>query len=105
MHAETKMTVGLRLRARDRQSMQALRIALEPFIARIDADRVLPEVREFLHDLAPMRTEHRQFLDHIGRTIAAGKLWLVPAGYRELTQNVLWPESVESDARGATMQV
>ncbi|HEY4639743.1 MAG TPA: M20/M25/M40 family metallo-hydrolase [Thermoanaerobaculia bacterium] len=101
----TKMTVRLRLRARDRQSMQALRIALEPFIARIDADRVLPEVREFLHDLAPIRIEQGQFLDDIGRTIAAGKLWLVPAGYRELTQNVLWPESVESDARGATMQV
>ena len=35
----TKMTVRLRLRARDRQSMQALRVALEPFITRIDADR------------------------------------------------------------------
>jgi len=101
----TKMTVRVRLRARDRQSMQRLRIALEPFITRIDADRVLPEVREFLHDLAPIRIEQGQFLDDINRTIAAGKLWLVTGGYRELTQNVLWPESVESGARGATMRV
>jgi acetylornithine deacetylase/succinyl-diaminopimelate desuccinylase-like protein len=85
--------------------MQRLRIALEPFITRIDADRVLPEVREFLHDLAPVRVEQGQFLNDIDRTIAAGKLWLLPAGYRELTQNVLWPDSVESDARGATMRV
>ena len=85
--------------------MQALRIALEPFITRIDADRVLPEVREFLHDLAPLRVEQGQYLDDIDRTIAAGKLWLLPAGYRELTQNVLWPEAIEADARGATMHV
>ena len=101
----TKMTVRLRLRARDRQSMQALRIALEPFITRIDADRVLPEVREFLHDLAPLRVEQGQYLDDINRTVAAGKLWLLPAGYRELTQNVLWPESIDVDGRGATMEV
>jgi acetylornithine deacetylase/succinyl-diaminopimelate desuccinylase-like protein len=101
----TKMTVRLRLRARDRPSMQALRIALEPFITRIDADRVLPEVREFLHELAPLRIQQGQFLDDIGRTAAAGKLWLLAPGYRELTQNVVWPEAVESDSRGATMRV
>jgi len=101
----TKMTVRVRLRARDRQSMQRLRIALEPFISRIDADRVLPEVRAFLHELAPIRVEQGQFLDDIDRTIAAGKLWLLPVGYRELTQNVLWPDTVESDPRGATMRV
>jgi acetylornithine deacetylase/succinyl-diaminopimelate desuccinylase-like protein len=101
----TKMTVRLRLRARDRQSMQALRIALEPFIVRIDADRVLPEVREFLQDVAPLRIEQGQYLRDINRTIATGKLWLLPAGYRELTQNVVWPESVDTDAGGTTMKV
>ncbi|HEV7574210.1 MAG TPA: M20/M25/M40 family metallo-hydrolase [Thermoanaerobaculia bacterium] len=101
----TKMSVRLRLRAPDRQSMQALRIALEPFILRIDADRVLPQVREFLHDVAPLRVEQGQYLQDINRTIATGKLWLLPPGYRELTQNVLWPEAVETDARGTTMKV
>jgi acetylornithine deacetylase/succinyl-diaminopimelate desuccinylase-like protein len=101
----TKMAVRLRLRSPNRQSMQALRIALEPFILRIDADRILPEVREFLHDLAPIRIEQGQYLQDISRTAAAGKLWLLPVGYRELMQNVVWPESVDTDAGGATMKV
>jgi acetylornithine deacetylase/succinyl-diaminopimelate desuccinylase-like protein len=101
----TKMTVRLRLRARDRQSMKALRIALEPFILRVDADRVLPQVREFLHDIAPLRVEQGQYLQDINQTISSGKLWLLPAGYRELTQNVVWPEAVQTDPRGATMTV
>jgi acetylornithine deacetylase/succinyl-diaminopimelate desuccinylase-like protein len=101
----TKMTVRVQLRAPERQSMQALRIALEPFISPADADHVLPEVQEFLHDLAPLRVEQRQYLDDISRTIAGGKLWLMPSGYRELTQNIIWPGPVESDARGATMLV
>ncbi|HXH39852.1 MAG TPA: M20/M25/M40 family metallo-hydrolase [Thermoanaerobaculia bacterium] len=101
----TKMTVKVLLRAHDRPSMQALRIALEPFIAPVDPDRVLPEVQEFLHDLAPMRIEQGQYLDNVTRTIAAGKFWLLSIGYRELMQNVVWPAEVESDARGATMRV
>lgn len=101
----TKMTVKVQLRAPDRQSMQALRIALEPFISPVDPDRVLPEVREFLHDLAPLRIEQGQYLDDVTRTIAAGKFWLLSSGYRELTQNVIWAAAVESDARGASMRV
>jgi len=101
----TKMTVKVRLRAADRPSMQALRIALEPFISPVDPDRVLPGVQEFLHDLAPMRIEQGQYLDDLTRTIAAGKFWLLAGGYRELAQNVIWPDAVESDARGATMRV
>lgn len=101
----TKMTVKVLLRARGRESMQALRIALEPYITPLDPVRVLPEVREFLHDLAPMRLEQGHLLDDITRTIAAGKFWLLASGYRELTQNVVWPGKIESDARGVTMHV
>jgi acetylornithine deacetylase/succinyl-diaminopimelate desuccinylase-like protein len=96
----TKMVVKLVLHAPDRQSMQALRLGLEPFITPADPDRVLPEARDFLHELAPMRIEQGQYLDDVNRTIAAGKFWLMPSGYRELTQNVLWPASIEPD--GAT---
>lgn len=97
----TKMTVKLLLHAPDRASMQALRLALEPYITPADPDRVLPEVREFLHDLAPMRIEQGQYLDDVDRTIAAGKFWLMPSGYRELTQNVLWPATIESGGGSA----
>lgn len=101
----TKMTVKLRLHAEDRQSMQALRIALEPYITPVDPDRVLPEVPEFLHDLAPLRVEQRQNLTDINRTIATGKFWLLPSGYRELMQNVLWPAAIEPAVHGVTMRV
>lgn len=101
----TKMTVTTRLRASDRAAMQALRIALEPFITPDDPDRVLPEVREFVHGLAPLRVQQGEYLDDITRTITTGKFWLLPDGYRELTQNVVLPGAVESDARGATMRV
>jgi acetylornithine deacetylase/succinyl-diaminopimelate desuccinylase-like protein len=101
----TKMTVKLRLRAHDRPSMQALRIALEPFMNPVDPERVLPEVREFLHDLAPLRIEQGALLDDITHTIAVSKFWLLPGGYCELTQNVVWAAKIEPDAQGATMQV
>ncbi|MEA2239370.1 MAG: hypothetical protein QOC81_4094 [Thermoanaerobaculia bacterium] len=102
----TKMVVKVVLRAPNRQSMQALRLALEPFITPADPDRVLPEVRAFLHELAPMRIEQGQYLDDVNRTIATGKFWLMPSGYRELTQNVLWPATIEPDgATAVTMRV
>ena len=69
----TKMHGKLRLRAHDRPSMQALRIALEPFIAPRDPDRVLPEVREFVHDLAPRRIAQWQYVDELTCTIGVGK--------------------------------
>ncbi len=102
----TKVMVKLLLHAPDRQSMQALRIALEPFMTPADPDRVLPEAREFMHDLAPLRVEQGQYLDDINRTIAAGKFWLLPSGYLELTQNVLYPGSIDPDgASGVSMRV
>lgn len=102
----TKMIVKVRLHAPDRQSMQTLRIALEPFIMPAEPERVLPEAKEFMHDLAPLRIEQGQFLDDINSTIARGKFWLLPTGYRELTQNVLYPSTIEPDgASGVSMLV
>jgi acetylornithine deacetylase/succinyl-diaminopimelate desuccinylase-like protein len=102
----TKMMVKVLLHAPDRQSMQALRIALEPFMTPADPDRLLPEAKEFMHDLAPLRIEQGQFLDDVSRTIASGKFWLLPSGYRELTQNVLYPATIEPDhPSGVSMRV
>jgi acetylornithine deacetylase/succinyl-diaminopimelate desuccinylase-like protein len=102
----TKMTIKVRLRAPDRVTMQSLRIALEPFITPVDpARQPAVEVREFLHDLAPLRVEQGQYLSDIDRTIASGKFWLLTSGYREVVQNVVWPSIVLSDARGVTMRV
>jgi acetylornithine deacetylase/succinyl-diaminopimelate desuccinylase-like protein len=102
----TKMMVKVRLHAPDRQSMQMLRIALEPFMTPAEPERVFPEAKEFMHDLAPLRIEQGQYLDDINRTIAEGKFWLLPSGYRELTQNVLYPATIEPDGgSGVSMLV
>jgi len=96
----SKMPVNVNLRAATREQLARARVALEPFISPRDPDRVLPEVREFLHDIAPQRLEQRERLEDVDRTIAAGKFWLLPRGYRELMQNIVWPRAVGSDERG-----
>jgi acetylornithine deacetylase/succinyl-diaminopimelate desuccinylase-like protein len=101
----SKMVVKARLRAPTRERMQKLRIALEPLVSPPDPDRILPEVREFLHDIAPHRVEQGPLLADVVSTAAAGKFWLLNPGYRELTQNMLWPGGIADDARGATMNV
>jgi len=53
-----------------------------------------------------LRIEQGQYLDDINRTIAEGKFWLLPSGYRELTQNVLYLATIEPDgASGVSMYV
>ena len=101
----TKMPVNLRLRTRDRATMERTRIALEKRMTPPDPDRVLPQVREYLHDIAPHRHEQGQYLDDVTHTIAAGKFWLLQPGYRELLQNVVAPRAIQEDDRGATMDV
>ncbi|HKB78884.1 MAG TPA: M20/M25/M40 family metallo-hydrolase, partial [Thermoanaerobaculia bacterium] len=101
----TKMSVRLRLRAPSRARMQQVRIALEPYLTPPDPERVLPEVRAFLHQIAPQRIEQKEVLENLPATIREGKFWLLSRGYKELTQNVVWAGKIDSDARGATMDV
>jgi acetylornithine deacetylase/succinyl-diaminopimelate desuccinylase-like protein len=96
----TKMTVKVELQAPSRAQMQQARIALEPFIAPRDPERVLPEVRAFLHEIAPHRIEHGRLLDDIEKTIAEGKFWLLPRGYRELTHSIVWPRAITPAENG-----
>jgi acetylornithine deacetylase/succinyl-diaminopimelate desuccinylase-like protein len=101
----TKVTVDARLRARDRATMQRVRIALEPFSTPHDPDRILPQVRLYFHDIAPFRREEGPRLEDIDATIAKGKFWLMNRPYQELTQNVVWLDGVRQDDRGATMRL
>jgi len=101
----TKMSVRVRLHAPTAEQMRRVRIALEPFLSPRDPDRILPEVREFLHDIAPQRVEQRTLLEDVDRAVAAGKFWLLPRGYKELMQNVVWLGAVTQDSKGATMEV
>jgi acetylornithine deacetylase/succinyl-diaminopimelate desuccinylase-like protein len=99
----TKMAVNLRLRARDRATMQKVRIALEPYQHLPDPERISPELRTFLHALAPLRHVQGQWMANIDATVAQGKFWLLARGPQELTQNVIWLDGVRTDDRGATM--
>ena len=101
----TKMTCRARLHAPTREALERARLALEPHITPPDPERVLPEVKEFLHDIAPLRVEQHAVLDDIDRTIAAGKFWLLEHGYRELTQNVMWIGGAEPESGGFGMRV
>jgi acetylornithine deacetylase/succinyl-diaminopimelate desuccinylase-like protein len=101
----SKMIVRADVRAPSRAAMQQARIALEPYFSPRDPDRVLPEVRAFLHDLAPRRVEQGKLLDDVDRTIAEGKFWLLQKPYQEVLQNVVWTGSIAGDARGAAMRV
>jgi acetylornithine deacetylase/succinyl-diaminopimelate desuccinylase-like protein len=91
----TKMMSRVRLHAPTREALQRTRLALEPRITPPDPDRVLPEVKRYLHEIAPVRVEQRPRIDDIDRTIAQGKFWLLPIGYKELTQNVMWIGGVQ----------
>ena len=101
----SKMIVKTELRAPSRAVMQQVRIALEPYFSPREPERVLPEVRAFLHDIAPQRVEQRELLDDVARTIAEGKFWLMERPYKEVVQNIVWAAAISEDARGATMPV
>jgi acetylornithine deacetylase/succinyl-diaminopimelate desuccinylase-like protein len=101
----TKMLVQTRVRATTREQLQQVRIALEPFMTPRDPLRVLPEVREFLHELAPQRIEQGMYLKDIDWTINSGKFWLLQRPYKELMQNIVWARNVRTVAGAPSMDV
>jgi acetylornithine deacetylase/succinyl-diaminopimelate desuccinylase-like protein len=101
----TKMAVTARLRARDQATMRRVRIELEPYMTPHDPDRITPEVRSYLHGIAPLRPVQGEWLNDVNTTIAQGKFWLLARGYHELMQNVMFLDGVRQDRRGATMIV
>lgn len=85
-----KQPVSFTLVGDDLQSMEAARIALEPFMFPREPERVLPVVRRYFRDLAPTRMAFKPMLADIDATIARGQFWRLPAPYRDHTQNSLW---------------
>lgn len=84
-----------------RGQLQQARIALEPwFTPDPEPHRVLPEVRRFFRDIAPQRIQFREWLADIDGTIARGKFWRLPIGYRELTQNNVFVWQIEPRPEG-----
>lgn len=97
----TKLTVTLTLVGPTREQLQQTRIALEPKFSPLrEPGRVLPEVKRFFRDVAPLRLEFRDELSDIDRAIARGQFWRLPVGYRELTQNIMFADAVRSGDDG-----
>jgi acetylornithine deacetylase/succinyl-diaminopimelate desuccinylase-like protein len=94
----SKITLHTRIHASSKETLQRVRIALEPSISSREPLRVLPEVKAFLRDIAPYRFESKELLEDVDRTIASGKFWLLQQGYRELMQNNVWPNSINEQA-------
>ena len=90
----TKQIVTMLLRASSREKLQQARIALEPWISQRVPQRITPEVKSWMRDLAPQRVDFRAQLQDIDRTIAEGDFWRLPPGYREMTQDGVWAEAI-----------
>ena len=101
----TKQVVLLDVVAPTREQLLQARIALEPYFISTDADIVLPEVARYFHAIAPYRYEPRDELSNLHATVAEGKLWRLPRGYRELVQNVAWASGTSKTADGWAMRV
>jgi acetylornithine deacetylase/succinyl-diaminopimelate desuccinylase-like protein len=97
----TKVQVALQVLAPTREQLQRVRIALEPYFTpdRVP-HRILPEVREFFRDIAPERIEFADDLANVDKTIATGRFWDLPIGYRELTQNNVFAQGIVPRAEG-----
>jgi len=70
-------------------ALKESRIVLEPFMFSRRPDRVLPEVRTYLAQLAPTRIAFRELLADIDATIRNGQFYQLPPTYRSLLQNNL----------------
>ena len=90
----TKQLVTLMLAAPTREQLQRARIALEPWFVSREPDRIMPEVKRWMQDLAPHRVEFQEELQDIDRAVAQGNFWALPVGYREMAQNGVWAEAV-----------
>lgn len=100
-----KEITDLTLGAATREELQRARIALEPFFRRADADKVLPGVRAYFRSIAPHRIEFESLLSDIDKTIANGRLWLLPITYRDLVQNTLWAGAITPEGDRFAMRV
>jgi len=96
----SKQFVRLLLRASSREPLQRARIALEPLFEPSDAERILPEVREYFRRLSPHRNEPAEMLRDIDRAVSEGLFWRLHRSYRVLTQNNVLAFGIREDEGG-----
>jgi acetylornithine deacetylase/succinyl-diaminopimelate desuccinylase-like protein len=82
-----KMLVQADIAGPDRETVARTRIALEPWMFPRQPERILPEVRVYFHELSKSRLQFRELLVDVDAAVRDGKFWILPATYRDLTQN------------------
>lgn len=101
----SKLVVTAWLRSDSRDELRRARIALEPRITPDEPDRLLPEVQQYFHDLAPVRIAFKPYLADIAKTIRDGEFWQLPRNYRELLQNTLFVDGPRASGDHFIMRV
>ena len=101
----TKLRSTVVAAAPTREQLQRVRIALEPWIVSREPHVITPEVRRYFQQIAPIRTSFRTELADVDGAVARGTFWRLPRGYRELTQNLVWPHGVVRSGSQWEMQI
>ncbi len=99
-----KQVVTLMLEAPSRTQLQQARIALEPWFVSREPQRISPDVKHWLRNLAPQRMAFRDQLADIDAAVASGRFWDLPVGYREMTQDTVWAEKIAKYGDGWQMR-
>lgn len=101
----SKTFMRVELSSPGRESLEQARIALEPYVAPSDPDRLLPEIRDYFQTIAPYRWEGKDQLRDVEKTIAEGRFWFLNSSFRSLTQNNIHPLGIRSAPEGFVMDV
>ncbi|MGH9459209.1 MAG: M20/M25/M40 family metallo-hydrolase [Thermoanaerobaculia bacterium] len=92
--------VKLAVRAARRETLEELRIALEPLFEPDAPEEILPQVREYFTTVAPHRLRYAPLLEDIDRTIAEGRFWLLHPSYRQMTAEWLIASGIRTEDDG-----
>lgn len=101
----SKQLVTVKFRSPSREALTEARFALEPYLSTHEPERLLPEVRRYLADIAPRRLRNRELLADMDRTMRDGKTWLLEENYRMLLADAIVAEGVVRDGYGWSMTV
>lgn len=102
----SKLSVHVKVRAERRETLEQLRIALEPWFTVDTSERLLPGVRDYLRAIAPHRRVRPEYFRDPDATIARGRFWDFPVKIRSLMGRQVQAGAIEdSPGDGVEMDV
>lgn len=96
----SKLSVVVKARAERRETLEDLRISLEPWFTVDTPERLLPGVREYLQAVAPHRQVRPEYFRDPAATIARGRFWDIPEKIRSLMGRHVQAGAVEDSPEG-----